>query len=109
MSAWYIFSSLGFYPVCPGSLEYIIGTPKINKAEIQVGENKSFVINANNLSEKNFYIQSVKLNGKIWNKCYIRHEDIMNGGELIFEMGSEPNKNWGTNKESLPYSMTINK
>jgi predicted alpha-1,2-mannosidase len=106
MSAWYIFSALGFYPVCPGSLEYIIGTPRLSKAVIQVGEDRTFTIISNNLSDNNFYIQSAKLNGKIWNKTFIRHEDIMNGGELIFEMGSEPNKNWATDKDSKPYSMS---
>ncbi|MCX6161724.1 MAG: glycoside hydrolase family 92 protein [Ignavibacteriae bacterium] len=106
MSAWYIFSSLGFYPVCPGSMEYVIGTPKLNKAIISVGDNKKFTITAINLSEKNFYIQSVILNGKEWNKAYIRHEDIMSGGELVFEMGPEPNKGWATGSELVPYSMT---
>jgi predicted alpha-1,2-mannosidase len=106
MSAWYIFSSLGFYPVCPGSLEYIIGTPKLNKAVINVGEDKIFTIKANNLSPTNYYIQSVKLNGKMWNKSFIRHEDIMNGGELVFEMGSEPNKYWASDKDARPYSMS---
>jgi putative alpha-1,2-mannosidase len=106
MSAWYIFSSLGFYPVCPGSLEYIFGTPKLNKAIIKVGEDITFTVRANNLSTTNYYIQSVTLNGKKWNKSFIRHEDIMNGGELIFEMGSEPNKNWAADKEARPYSMS---
>jgi putative alpha-1,2-mannosidase len=106
MSAWYIFSSLGFYPVCPGSMEYVIGTPKLNKAVISVGENKNFTVTANNLSETNYYIQSVTLNGKEWNKAYIRHEDIMSGGELVFEMGPIPNKSWAVGSESVPYSMT---
>ena len=75
----------------------------MSKAVIQVGEEKTFTIISNNLSDNNFYIQSAKLNGKTWNKTFIRHEDIMNGGELIFEMGSEPNKNWATDKDSKPY------
>jgi predicted alpha-1,2-mannosidase len=106
MSAWYIFSVMGFYPVCPGSNEYVIGTPGLSKANINLENGKSFIITANNLSEKNIYIQSITLNGKKYEKLFIRHEDIMNGGELIFEMSSTPNKKLGQTKNVLPYSMS---
>ena len=106
MSAWYIFSSMGFYPVCPGSLEYIIGTPKLNKVELKLDNGKIFSMIANNLSHENFYIQSAKLNGKPLERSYITHSEIMNGGELIFEMGASPNKNLWTDENKMPYSMT---
>lgn len=96
MSSWYVFSAMGFYPVTPGSKDYIIGTPLFRKASIKVADGKNFSIIANGISEKNIYIQSAKLNGKEYSKSYISHEQIMEGGELVFEMGAEPNKSWGT-------------
>ncbi|MCG8581759.1 MAG: glycoside hydrolase family 92 protein, partial [Bacteroidales bacterium] len=104
MSAWYIFSSMGFYPVCPGSGEYVIGSPSLTEAIINLEDGKQFIIKAKNASEKNIYIQSATLNGKAWNKSYIRHDDIVKGGELIFKMGSRPGKSWGLDQSSVPYS-----
>ncbi len=95
MSAWYIFSSLGFYPVCPGSGEYSIGSPSVNEAKIQLADGKTMLIKANNLSDKNIYIKSVLLNGKKWNSTSLPVNEINKGGEIIFEMGSKPNKKWG--------------
>lgn len=106
MSAWYIFSSMGFYPVCPGSLEYVIGKPGLKKAIINLESGKTFTIVANNLSDKNIYIQSVKLNGRKYERSFVRHEDIVRGGTLVFEMGAEPNKSWGSARENAPYSMS---
>jgi predicted alpha-1,2-mannosidase len=106
MSAWYIFSSLGFYPVCPGTNQYVIGSPCLSEASIHLENNKTFTIKAPNLSEKNIYIQSVTLNGRRWNKTYITHEDLVKGGELIFEMGNKPNKKWGIAADSRPYSIS---
>ncbi len=94
MSAWYVFSSIGFYPVCPGSGEYSIGSPSVNEAKIQLAEGKMLVVRANNLSDKNIYIQSALLNGKLLNRTSITNMELRNGGELIFEMGKRPNKNW---------------
>lgn len=105
MSAWYIFSSLGFYPVCPGSNEYVIGSPCVEAASIMLENNKVFTMKAPALSDKNIYIQDVTLNGKPYNYTYITHEAIMNGGELIFKMGDKPNKKWGTSVQSRPYSV----
>jgi len=102
MSAWYIMSALGFYPVTPGSTDYIIGTPLFPEAEIILENGNIFKITARNVSENNFYIQSATLNGKEYNKSFITHKDIMNGGHLIFKMGSKPNKNWGTKEEDIP-------
>ena len=95
MSAWYIFSSMGFYPVCPGSERYAIGSPGVDEARISLDNGKEFVIKANNLSADNFYIQSATLNGKPWHNSWITHTHIIKGGELIFEMGKKPNKTWG--------------
>ena len=101
MSAWYIFSSLGFYPVTPGSNTYIIGSPLFEKATINLESGKTFTIQAKNQSKENKYIEAVYLNGEIYKYSFIRHKDIMNGGELEFEMTNEPS-NWGTNDEFIP-------
>lgn len=101
MSAWYIFSSLGFYPVTPGSNKYIIGSPLFEKASINLENGKMFTVKAINQSKENKYIQSVKLNDKNYNYSYINHNDIMNGGNLVFEMTNNPSK-WGTKDEFIP-------
>ncbi|MDP4174526.1 MAG: GH92 family glycosyl hydrolase [Bacteroidota bacterium] len=100
MSAWYVLSAMGFYPVCPGETNYAIGTPLFNSVTIKAG-NKNFVIKANNLSDKNFYIQSATLNGKKYDYSYIDQSDIMKGGELVFEMGPKPSL-WATAMSSWP-------
>lgn len=104
MSAWYVLSALGFYPVNPASGIYVIGTPVFPKAVIQIENGKTFTIRSLNTGEKNFYIQSVSLNGKPVVKSFIRHEEIMQGGELVFNMGPQPNKAWGTALSSFPES-----
>jgi predicted alpha-1,2-mannosidase len=91
MSAWYIFSALGFYPVNPASGIYVLGTPHFEKVEIDVGNGKVFTVIANRMSEMNRYVQSVSLNGKTLREPFIKHQDIMQGGKLVFEMGSKPN------------------
>ncbi len=106
MSAWYIFSSLGFYPVAPGSNQYVIGSPCVDKAIINLENNKQFIIEADNLSPENIYIQSVMLNDKPLERCYLWHNEIVEGGKLIFNMGPVPNQNWGISPNALPYSMT---
>ena len=92
MSAWYIMSAMGFYQVEPGSGCYWFGTPLFDEVTINVGagENRYFTIKAENNSGQNRYIQSITLNGKAYLKGYIRHSDIMAGGELVFHMGPEP-------------------
>lgn len=98
MSAWYIFSSMGFYPVNPASGIYEIGSPILKKASIQLASGKTFTVNTKNASEVNVYIQSVTLNGKPYNKTFITQKDIDNGGTLNFVMGAQPNKRWGVGK-----------
>jgi len=89
MSAWYIFSSLGFYPVAPGSDEYSLGSPAVESAILQLENGKIFTIDAINQSDKNVYVQKVLLNGKVITDYTIRHSDIINGGKLVFYMGNK--------------------
>lgn len=95
MSAWYVFSSMGLYPMNPASGEYEIGSPIFEKATINLQGGKTFVIEAENVSAKNFYIQSATLNGIEFNQTSISHKQLLQGGTLHFVMGSEPNKKWG--------------
>ena len=104
MSAWYILSSLGFYPVSPGQDIYAMGSPLFEEAVIHLENGNKFVVKANNISPENIYIQSATLNGKPYSKSFLHHEDIMNGSELVFEMGPKPDKSWGEKKEDRPYS-----
>jgi predicted alpha-1,2-mannosidase len=90
MSAWYVFSALGFYPVCPGTTQYAIGSPCVSSATIMLPDGKAFNIKAKGLSDKNIYIQSVSLNGKPCESLFIDHADLVAGGEMIFNMGPKP-------------------
>ena len=95
MSAWYVLSACGLYPVCPGDTRYEITTPVFAETEIRVGNGKTFVIKANRNSPENVYIQSAKLNGKEYSKCYLDYKEIMEGGMLELELGPAPNTSWG--------------
>jgi predicted alpha-1,2-mannosidase len=106
MSAWYIFSALGFYPVAPGSLEYVLGVPRFTKAQLKLPGGKTFTVRADNLSKANGFIQSATLDGKPWDKTFLRHQDLVRGATLTFVMGPQPNKTWATKPDSAPYSMT---
>jgi len=88
MSAWYIFSSLGFYPVTPGSSDYALGSPLVKEATIHLDNGKDLLIKANNQSKNNVYVKSVTVNGKLLEGTLISHSDIINGGEIIFEMSA---------------------
>ena len=107
-SAWYVFSSLGFYPVTPGVNEYVIGSPLFKKATLNLENGNKFVISAENNSKDNVYIESASLNGKPWENNFIRFEDIINGGQLEFDMSALPNKERGVNAENVPYSLSNN-
>lgn len=102
MSAWYVFSAMGFYPVCPGSDHYALGSPLFDKTSIQLENGKTFTIQTDGSSAENIYIQSAKLNGVPYTKSYIKYEDIAEGGLLEIIMGNAPNKNWGSSEEDLP-------
>ena len=104
MSAWYIFSSMGFYPVCPGSDQYVIGSPLVKEAVIKLENGKTFTVKAENYADQNMYIKSIKLNGTPYHKSFISHSDIVNGGELVFEMSNKPNKK--SSSYEKPYSFT---
>jgi predicted alpha-1,2-mannosidase len=92
MSAWYIFSSLGFYPVTPGSYNYALGSPLVKEAKLHLENGKTLIIKANNQSKENVFLQRVSVNGKILEDNLLSHQDIMSGGELIFEMSDTPKK-----------------
>ena len=100
MSSWYVLSSLGFYPVTPGLNYYTIGSPIFKEAKINLENNKTFIVKTNNVSDKNIYIQSATLNGEIFNKSYLEHNTVMNGGEIIFNMGSKPSS-WGEKEKPI--------
>jgi predicted alpha-1,2-mannosidase len=96
MSAWYIFSAMGFYPVCPGSRCYVIGSPTVRRAVMHLSNGKIFTMTAEKLSEKNVYIQSARLNGRQWDRAYIPYDELANGGTIEFAMGPRQNERWGT-------------
>jgi predicted alpha-1,2-mannosidase len=102
MSAWYVWSSIGFYPVNPANGEYVFGSPLSDLTEINFGNGRKFIMKAENLSKKNIYIQKATLNGTPYSRSYIRNEDIIKGGELVFYMGDKSSAAWGTQPEDLP-------
>ena len=106
MSAWYIFSVLGFYPVCPGSDQYVLGAPFFEDAVIALPNGNTLEIKAPGVSDKNRYVKKVLLRGKEYSKMYITHDDILAGGTLEFVMASRPNKSRGLKATDKPYSMT---
>lgn len=107
-SAWYIFSAMGFYPVCPAVNEYVLGAPLFNKVTVNLENGKKLVINAPANSDDNRYVQSMKINGEESTKNYLNHNELMKGATLDFEMGGEPNKSRGTNTSDFPYSLSKN-
>lgn len=108
MSAWYIFSAMGFYPENPANGAFIFGSPLFDAVTLKLPDNKQFTLNSLNNNEKNIYIQSVKLNGKPYTHSYITYKDIMQGGSLEFEMGPLPNKQFGAAIEDRPASVIYN-
>lgn len=110
MSAWYVLSAMGFYPVSPVDGVYVIGSPLFDKVTIQLDSRyyrgRAFTVITRNNSPVNIYIQSAKLNGEPLDKPWFRHSDIANGGELVFEMGPTPNRNWGGAPDAAPPSMS---
>ncbi|MCR4816702.1 MAG: GH92 family glycosyl hydrolase [Bacteroidales bacterium] len=104
MSAWYVMSAMGFYPVCPGSGNYVIGSPLFDKVTIHLQNGKDIVINAKGQNHRNCYINSLCLNGTPYDKSVISFEQLKDGCTLDFEMCSKPNKEWGTSVDSRPHS-----
>lgn len=95
MSAWYLFTALGFYPVCPGSDYYVIGSPAVKQATLRLSNGKKLTVTTENLSDENVYVQSVRVNGKPWNSVFLPHHEIARGGSIAFVLGPQPNKAWG--------------
>ena len=106
MSAWYIFNSMGFYPTCPSSNIYAIGSPGLEAVEMTLGNGKKVSVTTENYSKQNVYIQSMTLNGKKYDKTYITYDDIKNGADIRFVLGSNPNKDWGVSDESVAPSLS---
>lgn len=107
-SAWYVFTALGFYPVCPGSNEYVLGAPYFNKVTVSLENGKKLEIVAPANSDANRYIKTLNYNGKNYTKNYINHFDLIKGGRLLFDMDGKPNKNRGVKDSDFPYSFSRN-
>lgn len=108
-SAWYVFSSLGFYTVCPGTDQYVLGSPLFKSATIKLENGKTITIKSTNNNKANRYVRSMKLNGKNYTKNYLTHEDLMRGADIVFDMSANPNKSKGTQTTDFPYSFSNEK
>lgn len=106
MSSWYVLSAMGIYSVCPGTDEYVFGSPVFKKVTISLDNGKTFTIKADNNSPQHVYIQSAALNGAVYDKNFIRYEDILKGGELHFVMGDKPNYERGVSTDARPFSLS---
>lgn len=105
-SAWYVFSAMGFYPVCPGTDQYALGTPLFKNLKVALPEGKTLNISAPANSKENFYVNALKVDGKVWDKNYLTHEALTSGASLAFDMASEPNTSRGIADEDKPYSFS---
>ena len=105
-SAWYVFSAMGFYPVCPGSGQYVIGTPYFKKLTLHLENGKQLVFNAPACSDANKYISTLTVDGKPYGKNYFNHTDLMKGGTIDYGMASTPNYQRGTSSDAFPYSFS---
>ncbi len=106
MSAWYLLSTLGFYPVDPAGGNYVIGSPLFTRAVLKLGNGRVLTIQAENVSESNKFVQSMTLNGKPLTRSWLSHKEISPGGNLVLKMGSSPGKDFGTAEGDVPPSMT---
>ena len=105
MSAWYLISSLGFYAVDPVSGNYVFGTPLFDRAEVQLENDKTLVVEAKRNSANDQYIQSVLFNGKPYTKLWFRHADVANGATIVFTLSGNPSEQFGSGKGSTPPSI----
>ena len=108
-SAWFVFSAMGFYPVCPGSDEYILGSPLFEKMTVHLENGKSMQINAPGNSKSTRYIEEFRLNGKNYTRNYLRHQDLMDGARINLRMSDKPNTTRGTKSSDFPYSFSNEK
>ena len=102
MSAWYVFNAAGFYPFCPGTPVYLIGSPLFEETIIHLEKGKTFTVRARNNNPQNRFIQTARLNGKPFTRTWLDHDTITAGGLLEFEMGPQPNKKWGSETGDAP-------
>ncbi|MDZ7606428.1 MAG: GH92 family glycosyl hydrolase [Cyclobacteriaceae bacterium] len=109
MSAWYVFSSMGFYPVTPGHPSYVLGSPLFRKITLRLPNGNTFIVEAPDNSEENIYVQKAELNGSRYEKNWISHEDILKGGKLTFYMDNKPEKKRGILEDSYPFSLSGSK
>jgi predicted alpha-1,2-mannosidase len=105
-SAWYVFSALGFYPVTPGTQQYVFGSPLFNKVTLSLPNGKNLVIEGKGNSRENVYVQSIKFRGRTLNENFINHSELLKGGKLVFRMGAEANTKRGTDDKDAPFSMS---
>lgn len=105
-SAWYVFSAMGFYPVCPGTDEYILGSPLFKGIKVKLENGKTISIQSTNNNKSNRYVKSLKLNGKNYTKNYFTHEELLKGANILFDMSSAPNTGRGINEADFPYSFS---
>lgn len=105
-SAWYVFSALGFYPVTPGTTQYVMGSPLFDKVHLTFENGKTFTISTKGNQKNSPYIHSAKFNGVAFNKTWVDHNDLQKGGILELEMADQPNRNWGTADDSVPFSLS---
>lgn len=105
-SAWYVFSALGFYSVCPGTDQYVLGSPLFEKATIHLENGKKIELSAPNNSSETRFIDQMSVNGKTYNKNYLNHSELIKGGRITFKMSDKPNQKRGVNKDSAPYSFS---
>ena len=106
MSAWFVFTAMGFYPVAPGSNEYVIGRPFLHRTVLHLPNGKVLTIAAENLSKTNSFVVGVTLNGKPLDRTFLRHNELMGGGELRFVMGLKEHATWSQQPHGKPFSMT---
>ncbi len=105
-SAWYVFSAMGFYPVCPGSNQYVLGVPYFDKLTLHLENGKSLTVTAKGNSDNTRYVNAMTLNGETYNHNYLTHDAVMNGGNIVFDMSKTPNTQRGTLAEDVPYSLS---
>ena len=105
-SAWYVFSAMGFYPVCPGSNQYVLGVPYFDKLTLHLENGKSLTVTAKGNSDDTRYVNAMTLNGETYNHNYLTHDAVMNGGNIVFDMSTTPNTQRGTLSEDVPYSLS---
>jgi len=104
MSAFAVFSAMGFYPVTAGEPAYTFGSPIFREVRIELENGKEFVLQAPKADRENKYIQSVKVNGRPWNKTWFPHETLVEGGKIVMALGDRPNKTWGVAPDAAPFS-----